>query len=354
MFKTRADGCSVDNEYLDEDTGAGIEGTALIADDFNCKQREMMNVVENAGFSESLVDYHQITRSIISLRKNIGEVFTSGIELTPVEVSASRSTDHPSYPLYNPIIPMHDANHDISTAEVPQAVIDVLNAHKFKFGSTTDFTATLAGGVLTFPSSTDVDAMLAALGEMAMVNRWYDSNENAYYGNLGVLWTGARGYCVTIAGVNYAISALNTSARTITLSTYPANGSVMVTIHPYRIAGSTSSSRIRRISGEALVSAGDISGEIAVGGARMHRMVPHYHSFFGNPDTLGLGGGGTLIARLKSSGAGTVSVTTNIAGAPSTDYVNTLTTGKTNDPRTAGMAVYMHLGNLLAKTWTSN
>lgn len=322
-----------------------------MAADRNCVQRELLNTVEDAGFSESLTDFHQLCRSIIRLSHPVGAIITSPIELTPVEVSASRSTDHPAYPLYNPIIPIHDANHDISTAEVPQSVITELNAHKFKFGSTTDFAATLAGGVLTFADITDNTAMISALIEMGVVNRWYGSNEAANYGASGALWTGPRAYCVTISGVNYAITAVSLASRTITLASPPADGSVTVTIHPFRIAGSTSTSRIRRISGEALVAAGDITGEIAVGSARMGKILGHRHEI----NTRNASGSGIQGLQFSLGLDQNIPNTVyNFAGNLITDGTNTLVTGKSNDPRTAGMAVYMHLGVLLAKTWTTN
>jgi hypothetical protein len=37
---------------------------------------------------------------------------------------------------------------------------------------------------------------------------------------------------------------------------------------------------------------------------------------------------------------------------PTFDGTNTFVTGKSNDPRTAGMAVYTHLGVVLATNWT--
>ena len=131
------------------------------------------------------------------------------------------------------------------------------------------------GGVLTFGAGTDNDKLLHWVGEQALVARWYNSSEAANYGSLGGLFTGTAQLSVTIANVNYAITDCNFLNRTITLATAPSNGTVTVALYPCRIAGSTTSSRLRRISGEALVAAGDVTGEVVVGGRRMGKMQGH-------------------------------------------------------------------------------
>jgi len=349
MFKTRADGCSEDNEYLDEDTGAGIEGTALMAADRNCIQRELMNAVEDAGFTESLTDFRQIGRMIIALSKKVGEFIYADNELTPVPLINSRSTEHPEYPLYNPIIPRHDANHDITTSEVPQDVITELNATKFKFGATSDFTMTLSGGVLTVPAGDDNTKLLQGVIAMALVNRWYGTNELATFEALGGLFTGARAYCCTINGVNYEISNANLIGRTITLASYPANGSYTVTFHPHRIAGYTDRARLRKLSGEAPVVAGDFDGLYAVGGTALDGFQGHRQAPLTGPNLLE--GNGTIFGQTGGNNFGTRSPTT---GDPVTDTVNGVPrTGKTTKTRAHAVAAYTHLRSLLATSWTS-
>lgn len=284
----------------------------------------------------------------IARRLPVGFNLIGSVSQTPTAFADAQSTAHPTYPEYFPAIPRHDADHDISTAQVPQWVIDTLNAEKLAFGAVSDFTATLASGVLTFAAGTENTNLLAWVTEQSLVARWYESSEAANYGSLGGLFTGTAQLSVTIAGVNYAISGCSLGGRTITLATAPSDGSVTVALYPCRIAGSTTSSRLRRLSGEALVAAGDVTGEVTVGGRRMGKILSHWH-YPGNTilygyaasnriDNLGSGGNWQLVS--PSS------------GNPHTDTVNTLVTGKSNDPRTAGMAVYTHLAVVNATNWT--
>jgi hypothetical protein len=292
----------------------------------------------------------------IASSKPIGAIISSPIELTPTTWTGSRSSTNPTGAQYFPAIPLHDANHDITTNEVPQSVITALNANKVvvKNGAganVSSFTATLASGVLTFASNTENNNFLAMLQEAGMVNRWYGTGEIGLWAAGGALWTGARQYSVTIGGTNYAITALSTASRTITLATYPADGTVTVECFPTRIAGSTTSARLRRVSGEVMQAGGDISSEVGVGLARMHRVLHHGHDFDMQYSTTtgGTSDGWTI----GTKAAGTITLTSR---APSQIMItgnSSLVSGKTNDVRSFGVGVYLHLGTLLATTWTS-
>jgi hypothetical protein len=317
---------------------------------------ELMNLIEDAGFTGSASNLYQIEMAIRAHRKDIGELITSEIELTPVPTILARSTTHPEYDMYNPIIPRHDANHDITTSEVPQSVIDILCAHKIICGSTDTFSGTLASGTITVPSGGDYDLLLARLMEFGLINQWYVA-ESAVYATTGALWTGARQYCVTIGGVNYAITGVSIGSRTITLASPPSDGYVSFTIHPHRIAGYTDRARLRRISGETLVAAGDITGEYVVGGTSQDRGQGHFHFF--KWDTPA---GGTLVSNVSVYGsspasrglmAGSSTVWDGLSiNIPRDDGTNgTTRVGKTTNPRALGVAVYTHLGVLLNTTW---
>jgi len=346
---------SVDDLHVDKDTGAGVPGTAVMAADMNQPRVELMNLIEDAGFTGSASNLYQIEMAIRAHRKDIGELITSEIELTPVPTILARSTTHPEYDMYNPIIPRHDANHDITTSEVPQSVIDVLCAHKITCGSTDTFSGTLASGTITVPAGGDYDVLLARLMEFGLINQWYVA-ESAAYATTGALWTGARQYCVTIAGANYAITGVSIGSRTIKLASPPSDGAVSFTVHPHRIAGYTDRARLRRISGETLVAAGDITGEYVVGGPAQDRGQRHIHwqgsqpywSVVGrsNVDQADTGESGYRSALLYKNTYNDTSI------GPSTDGTNgTPRTGKTTNPRALGVAVYTHLGVLLNTTW---
>ena len=211
-------------------------------------------------------------------KREVGETFTSMISLTPTEITASRTSSNPTAPKYMPIIPRHDANHDISTSQVPQWVIDKLNEEAVTFNGVSTFTATLASGVLTFSATTEHDKLLAWVVEQAMVARWHDSGESPTFAALGGLFTGDAQLALTINDVNYGITDCSPASRTIDIASPPADGTVTISIHPGRIAGSTTSSRLRKLSGFALVAAGDETGEVVVGGFRNDRVQHHWHN----------------------------------------------------------------------------
>lgn len=297
------------------------------------------------GMTYDGTDAFLAERVNIATNHEVGETIVSMISLTPTAISASRTSANPTVAKYAPFISRTDGDHDISTAQVPQWVIDKLNAEKFKCGSTTDFSVTIASGVMTFASITDNNLLLALFAELANVNQWYVS-EAANYGSSGGLYTGTRQYAATINGVNYAISNSSTLSHTMTLATSPANGSYTVSFHPGAIAGSTTSSRLRRISGEAMVAAGDVTGEVVVGAARMGKILGHFHNLSIRNSATSFG---TTDPGMANGGTG---ATAAYVAAPVSDSVNTLVTGKSNDPRTAGMAVYTFLSVVNAINWT--
>lgn len=300
-------------------------------------------------------DAFQSERVNIATSMPVGASIISSITLTPTAISASRTSANPTGPKYAPFIPRHDADHDISTSQVPQWVIDALNAEKVTFGSVSDFTGTLSSGVITFAAGSDNDKLLDLITEFALVERWYKSSEAANYGSLGGLFTGTGQLALTIAGVNYAITNCSKGSRTITLGTYPANGTVSVALYPGRIAGSTTSTRLRRISGEAFVAAGDVTGEVVVGGRRMGKILVHNHetrdSSSAQRSFYAFFSGGNSNQTKAPAGSGYDNEIIKIT-EPKTDGANTLVTGKSNDPRTAGVAVYTHLAVVNATNWT--
>lgn len=340
---------SVTNDNVNHDP-ATDDGTNWEAGDWSVRQLKFD--LDRLGFSGYALytDRYLQQKRDIAMRMRVGDSIVSSIKHTPTAFSAAQSTAHPTYPEYFPAIPRHDADHDISTSQVPQWVITELNAEKIAFGAVSSFSATLASGVLTFGAGTDNDKLLYLINEMGLVNRWYVS-EAANYGASGALHTGARQYCVTISGVNYAITACSIGSRTITLATAPADGAVTVEVYPNRIAGSTTSSRLRRISGEALVAAGDVTGEVVVGGSRMGKLLGHAHSASLYRDGASGSNSGVLYAPFGQTATQSVAIGMSV---PVSDGTNSVVTGKSNDPRTAGMAVYTFLSVVLATNWTSS
>lgn len=337
---------SVTNDNVGNDP-ATDDGTNWEAGDASLRQLKFD--LDRLGFTGYALytDKYLADKLRIARRASIGQIIPSIRELTPTAFPDAQSTAHSSYPEYLPLIPVHDANHDVSTTQVPQWVIDKFLAEKVSLAGVTSWTATLSGGVLTFGAGTANDIFLDFMQEQGMVNRWYATGEIGLWAASGSLFTGPRQQSLTIAGVHYAIASENRSSRTITLATYPANGTVSVEFHPHAIGGSTTSFRLRRISGEALVAAGDISGEIGIGAARMHRILSHWHDAMGASTYPGGGSGQGVI------GVPSILQTEYYIREPKESVLVSLKQGKTNDPRTAGMAVYVNVGVLLATSWTS-
>lgn len=336
------------------------DGTNWEAGDWSLRQLKFD--LDRLGFSGYALytDRFLQHKRDIAMKTRVGDSIISSITHAPTAFSAAQSTAHPTYPEYFPAVCRTDADHDISTAQVPQWVIDDLNATVITLNGVSEFTATLAGGVLTFGTSTTYDKLLALINEFGMVNQYYHSGESATYAASGAYHAGTRQYCVTIGGVNYAITACSVASRTISLATAPANGTVTVEVGINRIAGSTTSSRLRKISGQALVAAGDVTGEVVPGGARMDRFQ---HWQLGGTDEEQEYWGIVSVRNLTTSG-------TSYSGSTIPNYRTTLQgdskmlhakndgtngtprTGKTTDPRTVGMAVYTHLAVVNATNWT--
>jgi hypothetical protein len=250
---------SVTNDNVNHDP-ATDDGTYWEAGDESL--RSLKFDLDRLGFTGYALytDKYLRDKLRIARRLSVGDSIISSVSHTPTAFSAAQSSANPAYPEYFPAIPRHDADHDISTAQVPQWVIDKLNAEKVTFGSVSDFTGTLSSGVITLDGATENDKLLNWITEQSLVARWYASSEAANYGSLGGLFTGTAQLSLTISGVNYAITGCSKGSRTITLATSPANGTITFALYPCRIAGSTTSSRLRRLSGEAIVAAGDVTG----------------------------------------------------------------------------------------------
>lgn len=323
---------------------AGVQaGTRGIAEDRNNLQEEICHLIEGAGFTLDGTDQYQMLRAQIALRKGIGELVESEIALTPVTVAGSKSSTNPSNPLYNPIIDRTDADHDVTSSQAPD-VVTAFRAHAANVLGSASFTATISGSVLTFANNATNNALLAAINQDAFVQRWFSSNQSATYEGSGSDFTNGR--CINVAGTDYAITAVSIGSRTITVTGSPATGSQTVIFYPYRIAGSTTSVRLHRLSGFVPVASGDSDGVEIDGLRHMDLGQGHWHA---------ISNGGTTVASSGTSlntvypGTGSLwNGTVTIAG-PITDNTNgTPRIGKNFSPRSHARHVYTWAGRLLA------
>jgi len=324
------------------DYSAGVQpGTLLWAEDRNNIQEEICNLIEAVGWSLDSTDKYQMLRSSIAMSHQVGDLIMPELKLTPVTVAASKSTTNPGFPLYLPIIDRTDADHDVASTQAPD-LVTAFRAYAANVLGSVSFTATVAGSVLTFANTTVNNALLAAISNDALVQRWFSSSQSATYAASNEDFGNPR--CLNIAGTDFAMSAINTGARTITVTGTPTAGSQTVIFYPYRIAGSTTSVRLHRLSGFVPVASGDSDGVEIDGLRHMDIGQGHFHNLATNPAASG-GIGYPVIASQTSIASVSIS-------PPVTTMVNdgtngTPRTGKNTSPRSHARRVYTWVQRLL-------
>lgn len=290
--------------------------------------------------------------SIASSHK-VGWLVQGELATAPVTLSASRGATNPTADQYNPVIPRFDGDHDISTTQTSQSVISKFINEPLTVGGYGSYAVTVAGSTITVtgPNATVRDALLNCLQNCGLVNRWKSSGESATYAGSGPDWTYAsRIYCVTIAGVDYPITAVSVGSATITVTGTPASGSQTLYVYPMRIAGSTTSARLRSLSGFVPIPTGGATLSIIAMAQLMDTVQGHWHGVW----MVSVGGGSqAMIERTTTGTTETNQTDTGVRGA-TTDFVNgTPRTGKNTSPRTIGVNLYTWLGVLLATNWTT-
>lgn len=325
-------------EAIEIDGGAADLGTVLAHE------------ASELGVAYESTDYYTHSKHAIAYGRKIGEILMFQDRRTPVTWAEARSTANPTSPEYFPVIPRYDGNHDITTAQAPLLVAELIDK-VITVGSTTTFSGTLVSGVIVLQATIDNDHLLIALIEAAMVLRWHDTGQDADFATLGGLYTGTGQYCLRISGTNYAITGVDAVAREIYIASPPADGAVDFTVPQYGVPGSTTSIRLRQLSGFVPVACGDYDGEILEGLVKMDRIQGH--RFFKNPDNVQertLSPGGTLMTSLIASNLKYVGYTTT--GDMTTDGIHGAPRkGKTTDPRSFGVAIYTWARTLLARDW---
>ena len=124
-------------------------------------------------------------------------------------------------------------------------------------GEVSQFAGTVAGSVITLDDNTANNAILASLNE-----------DQLAFGSFTDWRT------VDVDGTTFAITALDTGARTITVTGSPSTGTQNSVFYPHRIAGSTTTARLISLIGRTPVgpgSAGIISGLLRRWQTEVHR-----------------------------------------------------------------------------------
>jgi hypothetical protein len=308
--------------------------------------QEISNIITDAGFTPDVADFYQLEKAFIAKRHAIGETVDSEIELTPVIYSAARSTAHPSYPEYLPLIKRYDADHDVTSTMAPDLVTAYrAEVAKIRVGGTVynSWTGTVSGSTITFATNAQNLALINLYANEAAANGFIQAQSATF----SPLYTGTAQRCLRVNGVDYAVTSTSTGAYSITVSGTPASGSQTCQAPTYCIAGSTTSVRLPRISGFVGVTTQDYDGEVVAGWRRPWRIQGHFHGVVA-PDAIynTLASGTQYGEHFPADRAASNQFT---ATAPISDGVNgTPRTGKTTDPRTYGKYTYTHAGRLLA------
>lgn len=312
---------SVSGLYVDKDPGITV-GTKLIAEDRNLIQEEICNAIEGSGETLSGADDEQLKKAIISLSKSIGEPFFNIFEKSPSVIF--------------PAVRIDDADHDIDVANWPD-LVPLLRAHKLRAGSTTDFTCTVAGSVITFDDDTDENILLAALAEELL----------AHVQGGGVAYTGWLS--INVGGTDFVISDVDAGAHTVTVTGSPSTGSQTVIVYSYRIAGSGTTARLRRVNAKSVVSH---DGEECLAGLRRRdRMQQITGSIEADriwttvtEETGALSAGTSASSEHPGTSNNATNHRLNFDSANSPDA----RTGTTTDPRAFVGYLYLHGGRYVA------
>ncbi len=321
---------------------AGINaGTLVTAADQNMRQEELCHLVESVGWALDAADSYQVLRSTIALRYDVGQPVEYEYKPVPITVAASRSSTNPSYPLYLPIIDRTDADHDVASTQAPD-LVTAFRAYAATVLGSASFTATWSGSVGTFANTTTNNALISSIVEDALVSRWLSSSQSSTYAGSGGDFSNGR--CLNVAGTDFVIVGGNVAAHTITVTGTPTAGSQTVIFYPYRIAGSTTSVRLHRLSGFVPVASGDADGVEIDGMRHMDAGQGHWHQAY----NVNLGGSLTSVTTVGSVSTTTSPTTFGNPREAISDGTNgTPRTGKTTNPRSHARHVYTWVSRLL-------
>jgi hypothetical protein len=230
-----------------------------------------------------------------------------------------------------PYLAIWDSDHDVDVAHWPLLVPELRAQTLEVFGSSalvTSWSGTVAGSVFTGPAAgTNAgDAwtnLLNALAEEELVQGTYSN------------WR-----CVNIAGVDYAISNVNSGSRTITVTGTPASGTQTLIVYPFRISGSTTTARVFKDAGRATMTP---DGTVFI--AHFRRRDHGQGHLHGTPSQYPTTTGITIYAG-HASGATSADILT---GAPVTDGTNgTPRVGPITEPNSSVVYRYIYGGQYIA------
>lgn len=325
------------NYFMNAFSVASIEVENVIT---NTLTPGTMANVGTPGGTAGLVatDYTQLLKSIIATSHLVGENIESEIKQTPVAWTDATFSSYSTQ--YKPIID-RSVDRVVSSTNAPD-LVTLYRAESVSMNisgsSVSSWTGTVSSSTITLTSSTNNLALLNLLSSEFIANGFVNGTQSSSSSALYTYSSGAVYRTINVAGTDYAITAVSVGSLTITVSGTPTTGSQTLILYPYRIAGSTTTVLLPKISGFVGVPQFDYDGEIVGGFKRMDRLQG-----FG----ISITNAGTSFS-FNDGSARDVNTKSNVTRTPITDGTNgTPRTGKTTDPRTRGVYVYTWAGRLL-------
>ena len=258
---------SVSNTFVDYDANTNPQGTVINAAFMNDVQNELIGIQLDASVAEAPGTDYQILKLIkfnaIKYSKNIGEYFW--LEENKSESAFSLANPDDFFPAIN--LSKINVSSDITTTNYP-LLVPYLRALKLRYldgtgSEVNSWSATVSGSNVTMPTSTSSNAILRSLEEDVLVHGSYTN------------WR-----TLTINGVEFLITNINTSTRIITVTGTPTSGTQTVEFYQYRIPSSTTSARLFELKGRSFISPNDSSGRHQNGLRVRDRFQGHYHRNF--------------------------------------------------------------------------
>lgn len=335
----------VGNAFVDYNPPGTPTGTYVMAAWGNDVQDELRGIEDEFSIAQAAGTNKYVLAAIKGLAiahgKPLGELFFLHKHKDPAAFNKNSPEN------YFPALCLDDGDHDIAAANWPDLVPE-LRAIKSTYNEgitgedsafdVTNWAVATNVGTLTFANTTAENTMLAALAEDNLVHGNYTSWRS-------ITLAGAIG---NIPAGEYAITALNATARTVTFNVTASDGSGGVTataeFYRHRIPGSSTTARVYERPAGVLVAANDPDGECIAGYRRRDRFQGHI------PDPIAASG--SVAMTLANGFAGGTS-TGGVPGAPynglKSDGTNgTPRTGKTTDPRSLVGHLFMHGRTYLA------
>jgi hypothetical protein len=216
-----------------------------------------------------------------------------------------------------PAVALWDSDKTISTANYPILVPDL---------RASPASVTLTAGTVV----TSVNVNMTSGSVITSVDSAFTIILNALTEEYAI--QGAYSICVTIGGTDYTITSVST---VIGISGTIATGATTMTVYPHRIVGSTTTAKIFKDSGRALMSH---DGKLRIAGTRRrHHYQGHFHAAY----SFSSGGGNTVLASVSTGNALSTEAGAQVRESK-TDSVNgTPITGPETEPNSSGVYRYM-------------